>query len=318
MPLESFSVLSDRKRKVTPVKTSAKKKVKLCDPVVTLDDSIGFENEKSNIIKTMSRRDLELLVQKKIIETIQVKSDCGELAKKVAKLSMDNIKLKEKAVNLQKQLADLTEVTKKTKVIKETKTVRIPKITRSVGLQVSSKVPAEVEKELKPTVIDIVAEVSEEIVDKISKGTNLTNVEEGIEKQMNYSKEVARKSTRGRLNTKCHTSDIALTEVEPLSLNVKKSAGQDNGVVLTWTKRLNTYDFSSIVNYELEGAKGSKGNQASDKIKWSRIGDPIEPLPLPMACNLNNFKHGVFYSFRVKLVTKNSSFYSNIASITMI
>eukprot|EP00092_Neocalanus_flemingeri_P002268 GFUD01002419.1.p1 GENE.GFUD01002419.1~~GFUD01002419.1.p1 ORF type:complete len:322 (+),score=96.78 GFUD01002419.1:91-1056(+) len=279
------------------------------------------------IVKKVSRSDLEQLVLQKMVEVITARSECGELSKKVEKLNLDNTKLKEKAVALQKQLADLTEVTKRIKVLEETKTVRIPKITRSVGLQVASKTKAEIEKdEKKPAVIDIGHEES----------IKASNVEEIIKKdpldllkQLKTKKvEVAKKSTGGKSSKKnisadsTNTTKLAETESkpadenEPLTLNVKKSTGTD-GIVITWAKKLDSFDLTSIVNYELEGSKGTKGEKNMTNLKWSRIGNSIRPLPLPMACNLNNFKTGVLYYFRVKLLTRDNSFYSNVSSIIL-
>jgi len=284
-------------------------------------------------LKKISRNDLEQLVLRKIVEAITAKSKFGELSKKFEAMSTDYNKVKEKASALQKQLADLQEVTKRIKVLEETKTVRIPKITRSVGLQVTSKTKAEVEKEKKPTVIDIGND--EHLSSVVTKPVSKT-VEEIIKndpldllKQLRKpKKEVAKKSTGGKSSKTDKPADISRDQKsqevekkssemdsipsEPLSLNVKKSSGVD-GIVITWAKKKNNFDLDSIVSYELEGSKGVKG----EKMKWSRIGNMIKPLPLPMACNLNNFKTGVLYHFRVKLLTKDKAYYSNISSIIL-
>ena len=44
---------------------------------------------------------------------------------------------------------------------------------------------------------------------------------------------------------------------EPLQLSVKKSESTDV-IVITWAKRLDNLEVDSILNYELEGAKGEK------------------------------------------------------------
>ena len=64
-----------------------------------------------------------------------MRSKSGDLAKKFEKMSADYSKVKEKASALQKQLTDLQEVTKRIKVLEETKSVRIPKITRSMDTE---------------------------------------------------------------------------------------------------------------------------------------------------------------------------------------
>ena len=278
-------------------------------------------------IKKMNRNDLEKLVLHKIVEAITARSKFGELSKKFQKMSVDYNKMKEKAVALQKQLADLTEVTKRIKVLDETKTVRIPKITRSVGLQVTSKSKAELQMEEKKTAVINIGH------DENSPELRKSSVQEIIKKDpldlLKHSRikkvEVAKKSTGGKNSKNDYFEDSTKPiksqqlesklpdDNEPLSLNVKKSNGMD-GIVITWAKKLNNFELDSIVNYELEGSKGEK-NLAN--LKWSRIGNAIKPLPLPMACNLNNFKTGVLYYFRVKLVTKDNSFYSNISSIIL-
>ena len=65
----------------------------------------------------MNRNDLEQLVLNKTVEAITVRSKFGDLAKKFEKMSADYSKVKEKASALQKQLANLQEVTKRIKVL---------------------------------------------------------------------------------------------------------------------------------------------------------------------------------------------------------
>merc|ERR1712025_1433408 len=98
------------------------------------------------------------------------------------------------------------------------------------------------------------------------------------------------------------------SESEALSLSVKKSETADV-IVITWTNKLHN-DAATVIHYELEGAKG-------EKMKWSRIGNIIKPLPLPMVCTLNKFKMGVVYHFRVKMITKDLSSFSNVSSISL-
>ena len=271
-------------------------------------------------VKKLSRNDLEQLVLNKIVEVITAKSKFGDLAKKFQKMSGDYSKVKEKASALQKQLADLQEVTKRIKVLEETKTVRIPKITRSVGLQVTSKSKAEIEKEeKKAAVIEIENDENSSDAPK-SKSSTVEEIIKNdplnlLKQTRNKKVEVAKKSTGGKNSRQSEIKPLDDDTNEPLSLNVKKSSGTD-GIVITWAKKLDKFDLDSVVNYELEGSKGALGGK---NLKWSRIGNVIKPLALPMACNLNNFKTGVHYNFRVKLLTrdKDMMFYSNISSIIL-
>ena len=269
----------------------------------------------------MNRNDLEQLVLNKIVEAITVRSKFGDLAKKFEKMSADYSKVKEKASALQKQLTDLQEVTKRIKVLEETKSVRIPKITRSVGLQVTSKTKAELEKEEKKTaVIEIENDENNSDAPKAAKGSTVEEIIKNdpldlIKQAKTKKAEVAKKSTGGKKSRQSDIKPLVTDTNEPLSLNVKKSSGTD-GIVITWARKVDKFDMDSVVNYELEGSKGALGGK---NLKWSRIGNVIKPLPLPMACNLNNFKTGVHYNFRVKLLTrdKDTVFFSNISSIIL-
>jgi len=279
------------------------------------------DDHKVAEVRKLSRNDLEQLVLNKIVEAITARSKFGDLAKKFEKMSVDYSKVKEKASALQKQLADLQEVTKRIKVLEETKTVRIPKITRSVGLQVTSKSKAELEKEEKKAAVieiendenssDAAPKTKSSTVEEIIKNDPLDLIKQAKTKKV----EVAKKSTGGKKSRQSEIKPLDNDTNEPLSLNVKKSSGTD-GIVITWAKKLDKFDLNSVVNYELEGSKGALSGK---NLKWSRIGNVIKPLPLPMACNLNNFKTGVHYNFRVKLLTrdKDKVFYSNISSIIL-
>jgi len=279
-------------------------------------------------VHRLTRKELEELVLKKVVEAVTAKSKYVELVKKFEKMSEDYGKMKEKASNLEKHLSDLEEVTKRIKVMGNTKTVRIPKITRSVGLQVTSKFKSEAERpgDGKAEVIEIDGEhsVSAKAADSVLASIKSDSP---LNRNTRAMGGVARKSCGGGKSLKTESPEVGKSEKknqmqmkdkevvyesETLNLTVAKS-GSTDGIVITWAKRLDSLDVDSIVNYELEGSKGVQ----SEKMKWSRIGNLIQPLPLPMACNLNKFKPGVHYHFRVKLITKDQTSYSNISSIVL-
>jgi len=312
LPVSSAAALSS-KRKKDQVKAKAVKKAKV------------EKNSDVTAVHRLTRTELEELVLKKVVEAVTAKSKYVELVRKFEKMSEDYGKMKEKASTLEKHLSDLEEVTKRIKVVENTQTVRIPKVTRSVGLQVTSKIKTEQERPGGGKAVVI------EIDDENSVPANVADsVLESIKSDRNRKARVggvARKSCGGGKSLKTENPEVGKSEQknemkmndnevvyesEPLNLTVTKSGGTD-GIVITWAKRLDSLDVDSIVNYELEGSKGVK----SEKMKWSRIGNLIQPLPLPMACNLNKFKPGVHYHFRVKLITKDQTSYSNISSIVL-
>ena len=99
------------------------------------------QSSKVAEVKKLNRNDLEQLVPNKIVEAITMRSKSSDLAKKFElQMSTDYSKVKEKANALQKQLTDPQEVTKRIKVLEETKSVRIPKITRSMDTE-SAPIP---------------------------------------------------------------------------------------------------------------------------------------------------------------------------------
>ena len=88
----------------------------------------------------LTRRELEQLVEAKVLEALQFKGEHVELKRRLKGLEEENAKLRENAGVLAKQLADLGEVTRRVKEAeKEGGLVRIPRITRSVGLQVTCR-----------------------------------------------------------------------------------------------------------------------------------------------------------------------------------
>jgi len=308
----------NRKRKISQSGADDAKKAKL-------------ENQTDLIkVKKMSRNDLEELVSQKIVEALTVRGKYGELSRKFDRMSAAYMKVKNKASALQKQLEDLEEVTKRIKVTEGTKLVRIPKITRCVGIQVSSKIKLDfvkkavtADKDKKSTVIDISDEnkrADEIACSTEDKVVNDDHADLGRkDKEKDVLKNKRKPSNNSRINKiggyadkeqgDKEQTDIKDSREEPLSLSVKKSESTDV-IVITWAKRLDSLDVNSILNYELEGAKG-------EKMKWSRIGNLIKPLPLPMVCTLNKFKRGVLYNFRVKVITSDKTLFSNIASITL-
>jgi len=288
-------------------------------------------------VKRMNRKDLEQLVLDKIVEVMVANSNLGEMVRKFDRLNADFIKVNDKATVLRKQLSDLQEVTKRIKVLEETKSIRIPKITRSVGLQVTSVTKAKVNNVstngTNKDVVDLVddknvdmtknrgsfSDVIPQLNDKVITGLKTSDDIPCSPREKKDSKGlikqscVAKKSTGGK-NGSSRKLDFSVDskDIMPLSLVVKKSNGSD-GIVITWSKKLESLQTDKILNYELEGAKRSEGEKGD--FKWSRIGEMIKPLPLPMACNLNNFKTGIQYHFRVKVLTDNEVYYSNVSSI---
>jgi len=314
----SLGAVGNRKRKKDQVKAKEIKKTK-----------VEKNLDVAATVHRLTRTELEELVLKKVVEAVTAKSKYAELIKKFEKMSEDFGKMKEKASSLQKHLSDLKEVTKRIKVMENTQTVRIPKVTRSVGLQVTSKFKSEQERQQcdKAMVIEI---DDENTVPAEAAGSVFESIKSDSPLNRNRKARdgVARKSGGGGKSLKTESSKVggkteqqnemqmkdseAVYESEPLNLTVAKSSSTD-GIVITWAKRLDSLDVDSIVNYELEGSKGVK----SEKMKWTRIGNLIQPLPLPMACNLNKFKQGINYHFRVKLLTKEQTSYSNISSIVL-
>ena len=279
-------------------------------------------------VKKMSRSDLEELVQQKIVESITFKGKYGELSRKFERISEAYIMIKIKASSLEKQLEDLEKVTKRIKTTDETRSVRIPKITRCVGIQVTSKTKLDTVKK------DISADTSKNtsVIDKgyenrvVAKlagnfGINIVNDERADVGRMGKEGGMKDKleSSNGKKNNLAVHVDVEQIDKEqagtkdsasePLKLSVKKSDSSDV-IVITWAKRLDSLEVDNILNYELEGAKG-------ENKKWTRIGNLIKPLPLPMVCTLNNFKRGVLYNFRVKALVKDRIFFSDVASITL-
>ena len=288
-------------------------------------------------VKRMNRKDLEQLVLEKIVEVMVANSNLGEMVRKFDRLNADFIKVNDKATVLRKQLSDLQEVTKRIKVLEETKSIRIPKITRSVGLQVTSVTKAKVNNVstngINKEVIDLVevkkvdmtkdrgsfSDVIPQLNDKVRTGLKTSDdiscspSEKKDNKLIKHSI-VAKKSTGGK-NGSSRKLDASIDskDLMPLSLAVEKSNGSDGIVIKWWSKNLESLQMDKIRNYELEGAKRSEGEQGD--FKWSRIGEMIKPLPLPMACNLNNFRTGIQYHFSVEVLTDNEVYYSNVSSI---
>ena len=238
-------------------------------------------------VKRMNRKDLEQLVLEKIVEVMVANSNLGEMVRKFDRLNADFIKVNDKATVLRKQLSDLQEVTKRIKVLEETKSIRIPKITRSVGLQVTSVTKAKVNNVstngINKDVIDL---VDDNKVDMTTNGGSFSDVipqpndkarmmglktsddtpcspsEKKDSKGLIKQSFVAKKSTGGKNgSTRKLDATIDRKFIMPLILVVKKSSGSD-GIVITWSKRLESLQTDKILNYELEGAKRSGAESA--------------------------------------------------------
>jgi len=288
-------------------------------------------------VRKLTRTELEEVVLNKMVEVLTVRGVCGELMKQVGRLTEDNRRIKERAAKLKKQIQDLTEAAKRVRIERETKTVRVPRITRSVGLQVTPIVNKEKGKQDVIVPLDVIDEEKVETKDeKPSDKTKYVMISNSptAEKKSSINSASALKSYTNndpKLNethpsdktntmpplpkaTKTSRSPEIISLESPLNLKVEKSTSHD-GIVITWEKKAGQ-DMGSVSSYELEGSK--KGSLKSEPLKWARIGVPITPLPLPMACNLNNFRSGVLYYFRVKAVFINgSSHYSNTCTITL-
>jgi len=287
-------VMMNRKRKPSPNSRVVDKRAKSV-------------NEQVVKVKKMSRNDLEEFVRQKIVEVITMSGNFGELSVKFERMSEAYEKIKAKAITLQKQIEDLKKATKSIKVKEETKAVRIPKITRSVGLQVTSKVSSDFEKtktsgsKQETHVIPIREETGTCETAQASNIHTLTIRNDfAVVSEYPKTNDVI-KSTRciiplsGQREGGAKGEQLTKkpvygkeSESEALSLSVKKSETADV-IVITWTNKLHNFDAATVIHYELEGAKG-------EKMKWSRIGNIIKPLPLPMVCTLNKFKIGVLYN----------------------
>merc|ERR1712154_255861 len=78
----------------------------------------------------------ESLVVSNIFEVLTSKGICKELLAKVEKLSRDNLELREKVGVLKKHVQDLTEAANKVRIERQNNFVKVPRVTRNVGLQV--------------------------------------------------------------------------------------------------------------------------------------------------------------------------------------
>lgn len=96
--------------------------------------------------------------------------------------------------------------------------------------------------------------------------------------------------------------------LEPIALTVNKV--EAGGIMVQWRRNgASEFDTTKVVSYLLEGSQGS-----SD---WTKVGDHIKPLTLPMACTLNGFKTGSTYRFRIRVQTRVNVLYSNPATVDL-
>merc|ERR550519_2110271 len=92
-------------------------------------------------------------------------------------------------------------------------------------------------------------------------------------------------------------SPAARKDEEPVTLTVKKVDQGGGGIMVQWAwNKASNFDISKVVSYQLEGSQA--------KSIWTKVGDQIKPLPLPMACTLNGFNTGITYRFRIKIQTR--------------
>jgi len=109
------------------------------------------------------------------------------------------------------------------------------------------------------------------------------------------------------------SSSISITKTRdqglaPITLTVNKvKAG---GIMVQWKRNgASEFDTTQVVSYLLEGSQGY-----SD---WTKVGEHIKPLTLPMACTLNGFKSGSTYRFRIRVQTRVGVLYSNPATVDL-
>jgi len=232
-------------------------------------------------VHRLTRKELEQLVEAKVLETLQFKGEHVELRRRVKGLEEENAKLKAKAGVLAKQLADLGEVTRRVKEAeKEGGGVRIPRITRSVGLQVTFRpvaaalpaLPAPEQGQPEEIVLD---EEDDEEVEEVEKVEEVEEVEEAS---------------------------------PPLVLEVRREG--ESGILVQWRAGQEATDWAQVKKYELQASEGMPR-------RWSKIGVPIPAKRLPMACNLNGFKRGLTYSFRMRMVTGAGEGFSNVSTVKL-
>ena len=115
------------------------KKAKLNDSSDSIDENGVDKRKLKKLLKKMTRKDLEEMIESKMIEIMANKSEIGQLRQKVDSFQAKIDKWQQKAQALSKQNMDLGTVMKK--YITDSKNrpkdrVTPVKITRSVGLQV--------------------------------------------------------------------------------------------------------------------------------------------------------------------------------------
>jgi len=336
-------------------------------------------------VKQMSRRELEKLVEAKITELLQYKGEHVMLGKKVDKLQEENTKLSEKAKALGKQMADLKEVVRRVKEAeKKNKVTKIPRVTRNVGLQITSTLtpvmplgqltpsPSPSLSEEDVVVLDDEEEEGETRVNTMAKNPKQVSMNvlprgdgrrslptdggrprssgDGVQgsrprqdgggaaalsksllgsnnsrQQLGSSmmgSSINRKGNLpiGSLQTSLSSGSISITRTpspispavrdgyEPITLTVNKV--DQGGIMVQWAwNKASNFDISKVVSYQLEGSQGNSN--------WTKVGDPITPLSLPMACTLNGFKTGVTYGFRIKIQTRVNFLHSNVSKIDL-
>lgn len=289
----------------------------------------------------MSKQDLERLVEAKITELVQQKGEHVALREKMDKLEEENKKLREIAAGLGKQVADLKEVVRRVKEAErslgEGKVTKIPRVTRNVGLQVNAvpKPMPSLAPPSRPTPLPPPSASEDDVVllDDDEGDSPLTRVNGGAaaslsrssldteikpqigsgqSKSSNFSR--SRKSNLSTSSSgSLSSSSISITKtrdqgLEPITLTVNKVGA--GGIMVQWRRNgASEFDTSKVVSYLLEGSQGS-----SD---WTKVGDHIKPLTLPMACTLNGFKTGSTYRFRIRVQTRVDVLYSNPATVDL-
>ena len=278
-------------------------------------------------VKKLKRSDLEKIVLQKIVDVKLANCNLGVMGKKLDHLTADYMGLKKKCSALQKQVSDLQKVTRSIKIIKYTKTLRIPKIVRTVGVQVAPVIYHSTGLGLvnsnlmsASTVIDLLDDSSSDISMESSVNDGSVKFEE-IEATSTVTVDTAIPKPEGKLQHATEVKDgdrenfsasSTKSDNEPVSLVVSKSIKSDR-IIFALKKNIESFETESIINYVLEVSEKRREVESTSNSEWITIAKGLKTLPI--GCHMKNFKTGALYSFRVKIVMSDKVFYSTVSSI---